>query len=296
MKSLIVACVLGGALAGAAHANTPAERVLVTPGWLAQRLEDPNVVVLHVAGLQADYDREHIPGARFLWPTWLAGSTPEGSLQVPEAKKIEQTLEKLGISDQSQIVLCHVLGDVATTARMYVTLDYAGLGERTYILNGGLEAWKAEGRPVTTAVSEYRKGSLSLRPRPEVIADVDDVAATSRSSDGRLVDARSARAYDSPGGSGVVRGGHIPGAINLPFTAVTDSVDRYLPPDSLKALFGAAGLEPGNALVAYCNTGRTASPIYVVAKLLGYDVRLYDGSFEEWSRRLDLPVEMKAAE
>ena len=84
--------------------------------------------------------------------------------------------------------------------------------------------------------------------------------------------------------------------VSLPFTAVTDSVDRYLPPDSLKALFGAAGLEPGNALVAYCNTGRTASPIYVVAKLLGYDVRLYDGSFEEWSRRLDLPVEMKAVE
>jgi len=291
-----VVSVLGAALAFTARATTPAVRVLVTPGWLAERLQDPNVVVLHVASLRADYDREHIPGARFLWPTWIAESTPEGSLQVPEVEKIEVTLEKLGITDKSQIVLCHVLGDVSTTARMYVTLDYAGLGERTFILNGGLEAWKSEGRPVTSVVAKHRKGSLSLRPRAEVLADIEEVAAISHSPGSRLVDARSARAYGAAGGGGVVRGGHIPGAINLPFTAVTDSASRYLPPDSLAVLFESAGLEPGAAVVAYCNSGRTASPIYVAAKLLGYDVRLYDGSFEEWSRRLDLPVEMQPAE
>ena len=89
------------------------------------------------------------------------------------------------------------------------------------------------------------------------------------------------------------RTGHIPGAVNVPFTAVVDTTNRYLPVDSLKARFESAGIKPGDDIVAYCNSGRTACPVYVAAKMLGYTVHLYDGSFEEWSRQEDLPVDVK---
>jgi thiosulfate/3-mercaptopyruvate sulfurtransferase len=290
LATLCVCAAFAGAVTRAAQPEPP---IVVTPTWLAQHLQDADLVVLHVATLRGDYDREHIPGARFLWSTSLAGSTPEQSVAVPDARTAERVLEQLGVSDRSRIVLCHVLGDVAAAARIYVTLEQLGLGDRTFILDGGLEAWKAEGRPVTRETFRHRRGTLTLKPRGDVIADVEFVAARYRQPGVRLVDARSPQGFNAPGGA-VVRGGHIPGAVNLPFTSLTDSTDRYRPLDSLRVRFERAGVQPGDEIITYCNVGRTASPVYVAAKMLGYTVRLYDGSFEEWSRREDLPVEGKS--
>ncbi len=295
MRTLLLTLALAGALAGAAVAAGPAAPVLVSPAWLAEHLSDPSLVVLHVAGLRADYDREHIAGARFLWLTWLAESTPQGSFDLPDARNVRRRLETLGISDDSRIVVCQTLGDVTGAARVYATLDQMGLGDRTSLLDGGLEAWKAEGRPVTTAEPRVRRGHLATRGAGEAIVGLDYVTGCYHEPGVRLVDGRPKPFYDGAPLSGLVRPGHIPGAVSLPAAALTDSTDRYLPADSLRARFERAGVKPGEHVIAYCQIGRSAAPIYVAAKMLGHDARLYDGSYEQWSRRMELPIEGKKA-
>jgi thiosulfate/3-mercaptopyruvate sulfurtransferase len=211
------------------------------------------------------------------------------------AGALERRLEELGVSDDSRIVLCHVLGDVTTAARAFVTLDRLGLADRTHILDGGLEAWKAEGRVVSTEAPKPRRGRLTPKPRADVLADLAYMSSHYRDQGVRVVDARPGGAYRGSAGTGTPRGGHIPGAVNVPYSSLIDSTGRYLPVDSLKTRFETAGVHPGDEVISYCYIGRTASPVYVAARMLGHRVRLYDGSFEQWSRRIELPVEGEPA-
>jgi thiosulfate/3-mercaptopyruvate sulfurtransferase len=290
-----MACLCASLIAGVAGATEPGARILVSPSWLSEHLQDPSLVVLQVANLRADYDSGHIPGARFLWLTSIAASTPEQSLVMPATKTLERALEQLGVSNDSRVVICHVLGDVTAAARVYVTLDRLGLGDRTSILDGGLEAWKAEGQPLSREVPKYRRGQLSPKVDENVVVDLADVAGRYRNAGVRLVDGRPASSFNAQAGAGVVRGGHIPGAVSLPYSSLVDSTERYLPLDSLRTRFAAASLQPGDEIIAYCQVGRSACPVYVAARMLGFKVRFYDGSFEEWSRHPELPVEGKPA-
>jgi thiosulfate/3-mercaptopyruvate sulfurtransferase len=137
-----------------------------------------------------------------------------------------------------------------------------------------------------------RQGRVAPHVRDGVLAGIGQVRSPAPGV--RLVDARSAAAFDAPGGAAAVRGGHIPDAVCLPAAARMDSLSRYQPADSLRARFTRAGIAPGERLVVYCGIGRSACPVYVAARMLGHEVRLYDGSFEEWSRREDVPVEIGA--
>ena len=269
-----------------------AEPLVMSPEWLAARLSDPELVVLQVSSLRDDYEREHVPGARFLWPSWLAVSTPEASFEMPPVDSLTAVLRRLGVSNDSRIVLCHVLGDAAGTARVYVTLDYLGLGDRTHILDGGLAAWKAAGLPVSTAESGHAAGTFTPAVRAGAVVDLATLRERYATPGVQLLDARSAKDYNAVPTRSVLRGGHIPGARNLPFAALFDTLDRYQSLDSLRVRFARAGLAPGGELITYCYVGRTACPAYVAARMLGYDVRLYDGSYSQWARREELPVEI----
>ncbi len=313
---LAIACesvALGYAIAAAAAADRPApltvtcasvaansafaaaagrpEPIAVTPAWLAEHLEDPKLIVFQIASLRDDYTREHIPGARFLWPTWLLVNTPELSFEMPPVDSLAAVLRRLGVSNDSEIVLCHVLGDVSGTARVYVTLDYLGMGDRTKILDGGLAAWNAAGLPVTKDEPKYTPGTFVPRIQKDVVYHLDTMSSRYDAPGVRVLDARSRQEYNAVEGLSVFRGGHIPGAINMPFMSLFDTLDCYQPLDTLAAKFQKAGVKPGADVIVYCGAGRTASPLYVAAKMLGYKVHLYDGSFQEWSRKEDLPVE-----
>lgn len=287
---LIAACAAAVASRGGA-APERAVPVLVTPAWLAERLDEPGLVVLHVASLRDDYTRGHIPGARFLWQTGMTASTPELGFEMTSVDSLAAVLRSAGVSNDSRIVLCNVLGDVAGTARVFVTLEYLGIGDRTAILDGGLAAWKAAGLPVSEEEARFERGDFEPRPRVETIVRLDRMRELYRSPDVQVLDARSKQEFNAPDGPNVVRGGHLPGARNVPAAALFDSLDCYQPADSLAAAFASAGVRPGGAVIAYCGVGRSACPLYVAAKLLGYEPRLYDGSFQEWSRKVDLPVE-----
>jgi thiosulfate/3-mercaptopyruvate sulfurtransferase len=263
--------------------------MIVTPAWLAAHLEDPNLIVFHVGSSKRDYTKGHIPRARFLWTMSLSTTTEDLTLELPPAEQADSVLKNLGISDGVHIVLCFANGNVTPTTRVFLTLEYLGLAGRVSLLDGGLDAWKSEGRPVTAEPAKHSQGTYVPREHPEVVVNAEWVAAHLHDNAVAIVDARGAQFYQGHGG-GMPRAGHIPGAVNIQFSSLVDSTNRLKNKQELEKLFEAAGVKPGVTVVPYCHIGQQASLVYFVAKYLGYDARLYDGSFEDWSSRDDLPV------
>lgn len=273
-------------------AAAPREDLLVSTAWLAENLADPGLVVLHV-GSKESY-AEHIPGARFVSAADIALTNDERSLEMLPEPELRLRLAGLGIGDRSRIVVYYA--DVVPAAtRVIFTLDTAGLGNRTKLLDGGKAAWVREGRALTAEVPTAHIAQLApLEMKTGVIVDADYVRANSGKPGVTIIDARAPEFY-SGAKPGVVNNkthkiGHIPGARNVPNTALTDEQMNVQSAASLKAAFETAGVKPGDKLIVYCHIGQQATATLFAARTLGYDAVLYDGSFEDWSAR-DLPVE-----
>jgi len=131
-------CVLVLSLAFSGHSESRRNPLFVSTQWLADHVQDPGLVVLHVGFSRPEYRLGHIPGARFLWYDWLAISTPDASTEMPGLAQADSVLEMLGISDSSTIVLCFTGSNLTTTTRMLLALTYVGFGDRTSVLDGGL--------------------------------------------------------------------------------------------------------------------------------------------------------------
>jgi thiosulfate/3-mercaptopyruvate sulfurtransferase len=263
--------------------------ILISPPWLKEHAKDPNIVILQVNFLKFDYEKEHIEGARFLWPSWLAPDSPEGgSMNAPDVKAASTVLQNLGISDNTHIILCHVRTDVSVTARIFLTLEHLGLKGHVSFLNGGLEAWKKEGYPVTKEIPIVKKGNYKALSG-SLLVDKNYVLKTLQSPTGVVVDARMQRFYDGEP-TGNPRDGHITGAKNIPYTEMVDQSNIFKPIDQLQAYFTPVA-DKDKELVAYCFIGQTASVVYMAGRILGYDMKLYDGSLQEWSRLEELPME-----
>ncbi len=266
--------------------------MLVSTQWLADNLYDPNLVILHVGS--RDSYAEHIPGARFVTPADVAVTTEAQSLEMLPEAELRLRLSSLGIGDRTRIVVYYA-DAVPQATRVVFTLDMAGLGERTSLLDGGKIAWEREGRRLTAEVPAVRTGTLSpLRMKQDVIVDADFVRANSGKPSITIIDARAPEFYAGakPGGSNkkVHKLGHIPGARNVPIAVLTDEKMKVQSAAAIKASFEKAGVKPGDKLVVYCHIGQQATATLFAARTLGYDAVLYDGSFEDWSAR-DLPVE-----
>src|SRR6266404_9082041 len=143
--------------------------LIVSTEWLAQHLKDDSLVLLQV-GDKSEFTVAHIPGAQFIQLADI--STPRGqglALELPEVAQLQATFEKLGVSDKSRIVVYFSKDWVTPTTRVFFTLDYLGLGDRTSILDGGLPALRAEKRPATAELREAKRGSFTPRPNPKLV-------------------------------------------------------------------------------------------------------------------------------
>ena len=265
-------------------APTPRLSMLVTTAWLAEHASDANVVVLHV-GTKAQYDSGHVAGARLV--TLADVSQPQVAngltLQMASPEQLTAWAKANGIGDQSRVIVVPHDDAIQSATRVFITLAYLGAFERTSLLDGSFKAWKAESRPVTVATPGAPKPvTFTAKVRPELIATIAQVEAVTKDSGATaLIDARLPRFYNGEGG-GYPRPGHIPTAVNIPLTTV--STNGFVKPASeLKTLFAQAGVNGDKPIITYCHIGQQATVLWFVATLLGYDAKMFDGSFQEWS-------------
>jgi thiosulfate/3-mercaptopyruvate sulfurtransferase len=295
--------VLASLLLVASTSLASGTEMLVTPSWLAEHRGEKNLVLLHV-GVPADFEKEHIPGAIPVNPQDLAIPRVEGALilQLLPPDQLRARLEGLGIGDDSRVVIYFAKDWVSPTTRVYFSLDLAGLGDKASILDGGMPAWKDAGGTVVASSADpasavqRKPGKITARPHPELVADLEFVKANLTSSGIAIVDSRNTKFFDGSDPGSMPRAGHIPGAHSLPFDTLVTEDNRMKSPAETAKVLEAAGIKPGDTLVSYCHIGQQATVVYFAAKRLGYKALLYDGSWDEWSRKNDLPVEKSAIE
>ncbi len=289
-----IALLISLLIPGLAKTQVAEPQVLASGAWLQANLERADLVILHVSDTPDGYGQAHVPGARLFLTDWFMwnGGTGMGAEFRPW-DRIEAALEQAGVSDGSTVV---VYGESPLqAARLWMTLDVLGAGtSMPLFLDGGLQLWREEGRPLTAELPNVPMGRVTLRPDPTRLVDAEWVLARLGHEDLALVDARPDNEYTGADGGlgGQVNPGHIPGARQLFWENLIESRERprFLPLEELATLFSAAGAGPDDTVVTYCQVGLRASAAYMVARMLGYPVRFYDGGWRDWGGRRDYPV------
>jgi thiosulfate/3-mercaptopyruvate sulfurtransferase len=272
---------------------TPAESGRVAMRSAVLRVADarallnaPDVVRLQV-GSATRFADAHVPGAR---PVALSDvSTPrregELTLELPDTPTLERWARSVGISnDTRHIVVIPDDSVLQSATRVIFTLHVMGLGDKVSLLDGGLDAWRAAGNAVERGEASALAPSsapLTVRRDSSIIAVLSEVEAVTKSTGTTLIDARLPQFYQGNGG-GYPRPGHIPSAVNVPLSLVSEG-GRLRTPDELRALFAQAGVKPGQPAITYCHIGQQATLLWFVARELGYEVKMFDGSFQQWS-------------
>ena len=273
---------------------------LVSTEWLAAHLHDPDLRVLDVDEDTDAYARGHIPGS--IGVHWRSDLQAPVERDFIGPEQFARLLDGYGITPQTKVVL-YGGNKNWFAAYAYWYFKYYG-HEAVQLLNGGRKKWQLEGRPLVTdppniaATSGYPvpQGNDSIRAyRDQVAQDI-----VGKSGKG-LVDVRSPEEYRGEAlapahlpSEGAQRGGHIPGARNIPWSkAVDPEQETFLTADQLSQLYQGEGINPEQEIVAYCRIGeRSAHTWFVLRELLGYPhVRNYDGSWTEWGSLVRAPIE-----
>jgi thiosulfate/3-mercaptopyruvate sulfurtransferase len=277
----------GPACGGHGTKNT----LLVSTDWLAKHLNDPGTVILEIGEKPAEM---HIPQAQYLdYMDTHYMKSPDGlSLELLPMPELAKNFEKLGVTNNSRIILYWTAVERASyTTRVFWTLDAMGLGSQTSILDGGLPVWKSEGRKLTAETRNASPGKLTPCPQNDVVTDAAYIRANLNHAGVHIVDARLPEYFSGERhGNGKVDG-HIPGATNITFSTLVGADGKFKTPDALMAMFHDAGVKTGDRVVSYCHIGQQATVVYFIARYLGYDARLYDGSWEDWGAHSENPVE-----
>jgi thiosulfate/3-mercaptopyruvate sulfurtransferase len=279
---------------------------LVSVAWLAEHLDDPGVVVADVRwylqgprGADA-YAAGHLPGAAFVDLDAELASPPgpdrPGRHPLPSAAQISALLARLG-AGQDTVVVGYDDAGGGIAARLWWLLRFFGHGGGR-VLDGGIQAWRASGLPLETAVrARGAAPPLALAPRPGMVVDKVQVAALARRPDAVVLDARAAERFEGRSEPVDARPGHVPGARSAPFGEnLVAPGGTFRAPEELTRRYGALGVSSGKTVVAYCGSGVTACHDLLALALAGRDdALLYEGSWSDWARDPSLPAALGPA-
>ncbi|HTX90213.1 MAG TPA: sulfurtransferase [Anaerolineales bacterium] len=271
--------------------------VLVDTEWVAGHINEPHQRLVEVDVDPASYGAGHIPGA-VGW-NWKTDTQDVLRRNLPNAGAFEALLGRSGITPETTVIL---YGDSNNwfAAYAYWMLKYYGHGP-VRLINGGRVKWIAENRPMTAEVPNYPPVQYKAKkPQADLRALRDQVLERVGKKGAALVDVRSPKEYsgellapENLPQEGAQRGGHIAGAVNVPWAQAVREDGTFKSAEELKALYAGKGVTPDKEVIAYCRIGeRSAHTWFVLKNLLGYPrVRNYDGSWTEWGSLIDVPIE-----
>jgi thiosulfate/3-mercaptopyruvate sulfurtransferase len=276
-------------------------RPLVSTAWLAAHLGEPGLIVvdaswyLPAAGRnpRLEYESGHIPGAVFWDLDALSDQSTPLPHMLPAPDDLAREIGGLGLGDGDRVVVYDGSGVNLSAPRIWWTLRLAG-HDAVAVLDGGLGRWRAEGRALEPGEVRRAPARFTGGFRPGLVRSLTEVRAALDAGALQVVDARSRGRFQGieaeprPG----LRGGHIPGARNLPYDELVGRDGRLLPAEEIRRRFAAAGVDLARPIVCSCGSGVTACALALGLELIGHpDVAVYDGSWAEWGAMDGPPLE-----
>lgn len=288
-------------------ATTILPHVLVSTDWLENHLTAPSLVVVDIrgyvntidlgdgrqaadyVGARTEYEAGHVPGAVFVdWTSDITDPDNAVKAQIASPERFKTAMEARGIGDDTDVVIVdHTGGHFAT--RLWWALRYYGHGHGA-VLDGGMAKWTAEGRPVTAEIAPVAEVTFTPETRPELRVEAEEVLSASSATSALIIDARDPGQYTGATVRGP-RGGHIPGAVNIPAKSLFKPDGTWKPQHELADVLEEGGVSSDTPVIAYCNGGVTATAVLFALHQTGHDAWAnYDGSWNEWGEDPRLPT------
>jgi thiosulfate/3-mercaptopyruvate sulfurtransferase len=268
---------------------------LVTTDWLEKNLNNPKLRLIEVSVDTGVYERGHIQGAvNFKWHTDLVDPVKR---DIASKENFEKLLRQAGVNNDSTIV---IYGDSNNWFAAWGAWVFDVYGVKNVkLLDGGRKKWEAEKRPLTPLATKVSAGNIKVSDPNNALRArlIDVVAIANKKSDTALVDIRSPDEFTgkifAPAGvqETAIRAGHIPGAVNVPWGQAVAEDGTFKSPEELKKVYAAVGIDGKKPIITYCRIGeRSSHTWFALSKILGYNVRNYDGSWTEYGNSVGNPV------